>query len=231
MVAVCGTSGLDYLVTVLALMRLGYTPFLLDTSSLPVSVCVELCRKSKIKAYIYEEGIPLEQEVLESLRRDAIILPSYLLQRRDYIRNRPLGRRFSVQWTGRGTNDIVLVTHSYGEEPDLTYWKNQHLQSICSEPLGLSCLSTLPLCNATGFLICLASFSSGDTLFLYNHHVPLEAKNIMEALEVTAPQTLLTSAKEFASLLVAGMDSQCLKEQDKILLRNYGFSTSTFSES
>ena len=226
MVAVCGTSGLDYLVTIASLVRLGYAPFLLD-SSLPISTCAELCRKLGLKAYVYEGGVSNEKdrawEIWGSFCFETITPAYKMLERKDYISKQPLAQRcLGLSWTGDEANEVVLVTHSYGDEPDLTYWTNKKLSSICAEPLGLSCLTTLPLCNATGFLMCLASFSSKDTVFLYNHHVPLEAKNVMNALEATAPQTLLTTMAEFNLMCSTFMDAPCWQEQDKVILRNYG---------
>lgn len=181
-VAILGPSSLDYLVTVLALSRLGFTVLFLSTriseaayiSLLRSTNCSHICIDSSFHRTIAGVKAQLpELNVLEVLGRPDFETPS-----QDQTRQQACQQLDLNQESGK----ISWIIHSSGSTglPKPIYQTHGAALRNYENNMDMEGFITLPLFHAHGLSSVLRGFTSYKKIFMYNASIPLTSQNLLE---------------------------------------------------
>lgn len=186
------TSDLDYAITILGLVRLGYTSFLLSPR-LPVNACVALLKTANASGLLYVsqyKDIALKTAQELSLKK----LP--MLKRSEYDRSEDNTPEFLRE----GINDSeetlkrVVMLHSSGSTglPRPIHFTHKRLMVTLLTPQHLTAFQSVPLFHAHGFVTFVQGIYTRKTIYLFNGNVPQTHDTVTAAIQAAKPEIVWT---------------------------------------
>lgn len=187
-VAILGPSTIDYLVTVLALSRLGFTVLFLSTriseaayvSLLKSTKCSNICIDASFQKTIVGVQAQLpELKVLEVVSRE--IFDAEEGQQPSGADRFQQQRQFDLS---EESSKISWIIHSSGSTglPKPIYQTHAAALRNYENNMDMQGFITLPLFHAHGLSSVLRGFTSFKKIFMYNARIPLTSQNLLEIM-------------------------------------------------
>ena len=188
-VGLLGRSDFEYVITMFALSRLGYTVLLLSPR-LPVQVYVSLITNTGCDTLISSKYL---RGTVDEIARGYQLKTLMLLSMSSFVVS-ALPRRCMEHRKPSSNGDIAFILHSSGSTglPKCSYLT--HATCLHNFSLGyrLHGLLTLPLYHMHGHSCLYRTMNKRKTCFMYNASLPFTAKHLNTALDEAQPELLLT---------------------------------------
>lgn len=178
-------SGLDMVVTLLGLLRLGYGVLLLSTR-LPASAYVRLMSMVSCSTLISTDTF---KSVLDDIEAEAPVTLLSLLQRSDYIGVK--APTFKRQCNpARETNKIAVIIHSSGSTgfPKPIYLRHAQCLATFTQNFGMRAFLASPLFHSQGFYEMFRTIYSKKPLYLCNYTIPHTRQGLTAQLQYLKPE-------------------------------------------
>ncbi|KEQ72216.1 acetyl-CoA synthetase-like protein [Aureobasidium namibiae CBS 147.97] len=208
-------SGLDMVVTLLGLLRLGYGVLLLSTR-LPASAYVKLMSMVGCSTLISTGAF---RPVLDDVQAESPITLLSLLQRSDYIGVK--ASAFKRQYnTAKETNKIAVIIHSSGSTgfPKPIYLRHAQCLATFTQNFGMRAFLASPLFHSQGFYEMFRTIYSKKPLYLCNYTIPHTRQGLTFQLQYLKPE-IFNCVPYLLKLLCESEDG--IKELAKVQLVLY----------
>ena len=188
-VGMIGHSDLSYVVCMLALSRLGYTPFLLSPS-LSIPTMKDLCSKEGVITMLVGRNTDTPREMVGLFVDRILDAPT----REEYDKPDPGTRQYPLRGKDDAGSDTTLIMHSSGTsgEPRPIHWGRKRFASLFVMPLGYSLYVTVPLYHTHGFTMMFQSFFGKKICYLHDQKVKMSPGSLYAAISTADPQTIFT---------------------------------------
>jgi acyl-coenzyme A synthetase/AMP-(fatty) acid ligase len=186
---------LNYLVTIFALGRLGYTSFLISPR-LPASAVAKLLDNTNAHTLIHSQK-HYDLAVAVSKITDSSLDTHPLLSRTSYdhpqsILGLPFSRSNIDQTTEQSRRYIILHSSgSTGLPKPISYTNTRLLLTVKTSP-NLIAFQSLPFSHAHGLVTYSQALWGRKTLYLFNGHVPQTHNNLTAAILAARPEIVWT---------------------------------------
>lgn len=172
-IALLAVSDLDYVATVFALGRLGFTVLCLSTRLSPEAIC-NLLEKTNCGSMVFE---PDHQATVDKITAQRPLHTAPIFKN---YRSGPLIEIEIDLDPDFETNTSCNILHSSGSTGFPKPIRNIHKSYVynASINLGLRGFITLPLFHNHGMCSFLRALYAGKTIYFYNPHLPLSARLI-----------------------------------------------------
>ena len=183
--AIYGPSDLDYVITIFALGRLGYTTFILSPR-LPVNAIVNLLKDVNATTFLYAPPQHLETATKTAQQLPLKLLP--ILTRAQYdspsTTAPPAFARQGVDPKKENLRRLIMM-HSSGSTglPKPIHYTHARLLSTFRTAQHLTAFQSVPLFHAHGFVSFIQAIYTRRTIYLFNGHVPQTHQTIVEAIK------------------------------------------------
>ncbi|KAI4722486.1 acetyl-CoA synthetase-like protein [Aureobasidium sp. EXF-10727] len=178
-------SGLDMVVTLLGLLRLGYGALLLSTR-LAAPAYVRLMSMVNCSTLISTDAF---KSVLDDVQAEKPLTCLPLLQRSDYIGVKaPTFRR---QYNpAKETKKIAVIIHSSGSTgfPKPIYLRHAQCLATFTQNFGMRAFLASPLFHSQGFYEMFRTIYSKKPLYLCNYTIPHTRQGLMAQLQYLKPE-------------------------------------------
>ncbi|OKL61788.1 hypothetical protein UA08_02211 [Talaromyces atroroseus] len=185
-VSILGPSNLDYIVSLFALSRMGYTVLLLSTrlSTEAYANLVTLTKCTNI-AYAPPNKKAVEQ-IVEHLQIGTFAIPEFA----NYSKE-PSGPLIQSRGTLQSSHKCAFIIHSSGSTglPKPIFQTHGACISNYSTSKAYRALLTLPLFHNHGLSTFFRSLFKKKGISIYNANLPLTGKNVLETMKVTVPES------------------------------------------
>ncbi|KAG6010754.1 putative NRPS-like protein biosynthetic cluster [Claviceps maximensis] len=196
-VGVCSPTDLDYLVTIFALIRLGYTPMQLSTRLAPVAM-VKLLKmvQSPGKRHVLLYSSSLAPEKLHSLRQDLELYP--LATRDEYDHDVAVDDVVEAPRSSANTPDIsnrsCMILHSSGSTgfPKPIHYSHRKILTAANYGQDMTHFVTMPFSHSLGTISYLQAFFVRRTVFGMSGHVPQTTASLTAAMVEAKPEIVYT---------------------------------------
>lgn len=178
-------SGLDMVITLLGLLRLGYGVLLLSTR-LPASAYVRLMSMVSCSTLISTDTF---KSVLNDIEAEAPVTLLSLLQRSDYIGVK--APTFKRQYNpAKETNKIAVIIHSSGSTgfPKPIYLRHAQCLATFTQNFGMRAFLASPLFHSQGFYEMFRTIYSKKPLYLCNYTIPHTRQGLTSQLQYLKPE-------------------------------------------
>ena len=192
MVGVSSPTDLDYLVTIFALIKLGYIPFQISHRLAPEAV-IKLMNSIQQpgQRHVLLYGSGLAQEKLDTLRRGLELLP--LTTRDEYdsvteevhVPNLNDASKYDRQ---------CIILHSSGSTglPRPIDYSHRKLLAAVTYAQDANAFITLPFSHALGMMSYMQAFTKRRAIFAMSGHVPQTPATVTAALTEAQPDIVWT---------------------------------------
>ncbi|GES62865.1 NRPS-like enzyme [Aspergillus terreus] len=181
-VGLLGPSDFEYLITLLAISRLGHTVLLLSTR-IAEDAYVSLVEVTKASFLI---SYPSFNSIAQSVSKRTGIVLQPVLARENYIQHLESGSRLPpAQLDGAiEAKHITWVIHSSGStgHPKPIYQTHSGALKNYANNFGLKGFITLPLFHAHGISCLFRAMHSQKLIYMYNADLPLTSSNLLTTL-------------------------------------------------
>jgi acyl-CoA synthetase (AMP-forming)/AMP-acid ligase II len=185
-VAMLAPANLDYVITVFALSRLGYSLLLLSNrlpteayiSLLQNTGCTRIFSTPNFEKHVTAARAELKLEYFNILTKSAYDLPL------------PSGPYFTRAFDGRSENErTAFIIHSSGSTglPKPIYQNHKSALMNYSSGLGYKAFLTLPLYHNHGMSCFFRAVYSGNEIAFHNSNLPITGRNLVAAMEKIKP--------------------------------------------
>jgi acyl-CoA synthetase (AMP-forming)/AMP-acid ligase II len=187
-VALLSSSGLDVVVTIFALNRLGYATLFLSTRLAPAAHTSLLSMTKCHKIIVAESFKPTVKEIQEQYPIEQFSL----ISRKDY-------RHVSPTWSIQRQCDpvkeskkIAWIIHSSGSTgfPKPIYLSNFATLANFAKGLRLKSFTTSPLFHSHALMEMGRAMYAKRPMYLGNYAFPVTRHNLIEAMKVAKPEML-----------------------------------------
>ena len=181
---------MDYIVSLFALSRLGYTVLSLSLRITPEAI-INLLVKTNCRTIVHG-SLPHIKSSLQKVNRNYTINLVGAPTRSDY--DRPLSGDFFVREFDREEENkrTALIIHSSGSTglPKPVMLSHKALLTHPTQGSGLHNFNALPWYHLYGVSTSLQAMWMRKTAYLYNTALPLTADNLVAAMEAIRPEAL-----------------------------------------
>lgn len=199
-VALLGNSNLDYLVSIAAMTKLGWTTLLLSTRISDAAYmhlfseanCSDVIIQPEFEKTIerVKGNLPFQLKVSSMAGHD-IYDPEELKDERIPVEETAFDQDFDQVLEFDKTLWIIHSSGSTGLPKPVSISHKAVLNSARTASAGsMTSLVTVPLYHSYGSLAVTGALSCGTKIVMFNSNVPLTGPNMIEALEVTTPEQL-----------------------------------------
>jgi len=189
-VAILAPSNLDYVVSVLALSRLGHTVLFLS-NRLATEAYVSLLQKTNCH---YILGSPVTRKSIRAIQSEYTVHYLPVAEKHVYDLPSPSGPRYSRQAGGlEASKRNAFIIHSSGSTglPKPIFQTHSACLSNYSVSPGYRAFLTLPLYHNHGLSNFFRAIYSGIPIALVNASLPLSGTNLIEAMDSVEPESFL----------------------------------------
>ena len=176
-----GPSNLDYVVSLLALTRMGFSVLLLSTR-LPTEAYVSLIEKTSCQRIVASANfIHTVTSIKEAYAVQDFRLPDSTIWSRT-----PSGPRFRRETELRNEeNTVAFIVHSSGSTglPKPIFQTHRQCLSNYAVGSGMRAFVTLPLFHNHGLSTTFRGILAGKRTMLYNASLPLTNQNLVAAMK------------------------------------------------
>ncbi|KAI5205354.1 acetyl-CoA synthetase-like protein [Aureobasidium subglaciale] len=178
-------SGLDMVVTLFGLLRLGYGALLLSTR-LAAPAYARLMDMVDCSTLIFTDAF---SSIIDDVESERPLVRIDLLQRSDYIDiDAPPFRRRSDP--SKETNKIAVVIHSSGSTgfPKPIYLRHAQCLATFTQNFGMRAFLASPLFHSQGFYEMFRTIYSKKPLYLCNYTIPHTRQGLTAQLQYLKPE-------------------------------------------
>lgn len=187
-VALLAQSTIEYVISILALSRIGFSLLLLSnrlsTDAYANLLCLTGCRKMVVgQAYLTRANDVKQKSPLETFN---------IITRKQYELTEPSGPRFPYTHPGNAGQQIAFIIHSSGSTGLPKPIFQSHAACIANYLSGIPyrAFMTLPMYHNHGLSVLFRALIAGKTISLYNANLPLSGPTLVDSLRVTRPESL-----------------------------------------
>ncbi|CAO2652055.1 Nn.00g003380.m01.CDS01 [Neocucurbitaria sp. VM-36] len=186
-VGILAHSSLQFIITLLALSRLGYASLLLSTrlASPALGRLLDLTKCSVVLTTSHFH------QLLTEVRQEREVTEIEMLKHEDYYGvNAPaLKRTYDAH---KENPKQAVIIHSSGSTglPKPIYLTHRSCIAAFSTHLDRRALMTQPLFHSFGFYETFRSIYSGKPMYYYNYSLPITSKNLTDTVEYVKPELL-----------------------------------------
>ena len=178
-------SGLDMIVTLLGLIRLGYGALLLSTR-LAAPAYARLMDIANCSILV---STPAYQTVIDDVEKERTLKRLSLLQRSDYVgvKASPYQRQYDA---AKETKKIAVIIHSSGSTgfPKPIYLRHAQCLATFTQNFGLRGFLVSPLFHSQGFYELFRSIYSRKCIYLCNYLIPHTRQSLTAQLNHLKPE-------------------------------------------
>jgi len=182
-----GAADLNYIITMFALIRLGYT-VLIFSPRLTVAGYVSLMKTTSSDTIVHTDAMA---SLVSKVQEERTISPFLMCLRRDYdqVGWGSLGFRLSKDGASKR---VAYIMHSSGSSglPKPIYQTHSACLGNYASGYGLRALTTVPLYHTHGHAGLYRTMFNHGTMYMYNANLPLTSSNITRILEEVKPKIL-----------------------------------------
>ena len=189
--AILGLSDLDYLATILGLIRLGYTVLLLSTR-LALQAYRALLDQTGARTIASSAQYA---SVVAGIQQEHTLRPIPILSSRDYDGSSPNIRPFAAPWgTSADGKKHCFIIHSSGSTglPKPIFQTHGACLANYSSGFPLRGFISLPLYHNHGLSCFFRAIHSRNEISFFNTGFPLTGPNLAEAMEDVKPEILFS---------------------------------------
>lgn len=199
-VALLGLSNLDYIVTMAAVTKLGWTALLLSTRISDVAYrhllaktnCSDVILQSDFEKTIerVKEDFPFPLNIISMAEPD-IYDPEELRGEQIPVEETVFDRGLDYALEAEKPAWIIHSSGSTGlpKPVDTTHKASLNSGQIIMSG-SMTSMLTLPLFHAYGLMVVAGAFATGKKIIIFNPYIPLTGPNVVEALKVTNPEQI-----------------------------------------
>ncbi|KAK8196824.1 hypothetical protein IWZ00DRAFT_183202 [Phyllosticta capitalensis] len=187
-VAMIGPSNLDYVISLLALSRMGFTVLFLSTR-LHTEAYVSLLQKTNCTKIVASDKF---SPVIDSIQSVYPLRKFPLLDRSLYTKRNPTESRFQRSTELVKEEDcIAFIVHSSGSTglPKPIFQTHRSCLSNYALGSGMRAFVTLPLFHNHGLATTFRGIVANKRTVLYNAELPLTNANLVTAMELADPES------------------------------------------
>lgn len=180
-VALLGPSNLDYIVSILALSRMGFAVLFLSTR-LPSNAYIKLLEETECTRMV---ASPKFTQAVAGIK-ESYALQSFDLPDQNVWARPPSASRFERQTELVGEEDtIAFIVHSSGSTglPKPIYQTHRQCLSNYATGSGMRAFVTLPLFHNHGLATMFRGMVTGKRTAVYNANLPLTNGNLVSAMQ------------------------------------------------
>ena len=190
-IGLLGLSSFEYIVTMFALSRLGYTVLILSPR-LPAHAYVSLLDETRCNKLVISTDLNL---VVPQIRQKRQLKSLSIISRNDFEMDRTTEREISEECRKATlSRNTAFIMHSSGSTGVPKCIHLTHVACLHNFAMGypLECFLTLPVYHMHGHSSLYRAMYQRKTCFIYNASLPLTDINLIRALEAVQPELLLT---------------------------------------
>lgn len=179
-------SSLDYVASLFALSRLGYSVLLLS-NRLSTEAYVSLLQKTKCQRIF---TTPQFDRSISAIQATYEIKVFPVADKPSYDRSKPSGPYFSRTFDGpSASRSILWIIHSSGSTglPKPIFQTQSAALGNYSSGLPYKAFLTLPLYHNHGMSCLFRAFFAGNEIAMFNANLPLTGPNLITAMEKLHP--------------------------------------------
>lgn len=185
-VAILAPANLDYVITIFALSRLGYSLLLLS-NRLPTVAYISLLQGTQCHRIVSTQNVQkhITAAQIEWKLESFLIIPKHA-----YNLSYPSGPYFKRAFDGPSESErIAFIIHSSGSTglPKPTYQNYKSALTNYSGGLGYRAFLTLPLFHNHGISCFFRAVYSGSEIAFFNSNLPMTSSNLIAAMEKVNP--------------------------------------------
>ncbi|KAG6361850.1 hypothetical protein INS49_010079 [Diaporthe citri] len=187
-IALLATSNLDYVASMLALSRMGFSVLFLSTR-LTTGAYVNLLRLTGSRKLVVGKDFKTAGEQI----KEQYPLSSYsIVERSEYDLDKPSGPRFPYTRPANASQQISFIVHSSGSTglPKPIYQTHSACLANYSSGIPYRAFLMLPLFHNHGISVTFRGLIAGNKISMYNANLPLAGSTLIESLKATQPQSL-----------------------------------------
>ncbi|KAB8264645.1 putative NRPS-like enzyme [Aspergillus pseudonomiae] len=185
-ISILGPSNLDYIVSLFALSRMGYSILLLSTR-LSTEVYSSLLALTECTDIVYaQSNKKAVEKVVKHSPASIFLIPEF-----SEYSNGPSSVPSQAYRTPQASQKWAFIVHSSGSTglPKPMFQTQGACISNYSTSKGYRALLTLPLFHNHGLSTFFRSLFKRKLVAIFNANLPLTGKNILETLKVAAPES------------------------------------------
>ncbi|KAL3421602.1 male sterility protein [Phlyctema vagabunda] len=189
-VAVLAPSDLDYVTSLFALSRLGFSILLLS-NRLATEAYVSLLQQTNCSHLVYSGSY---QKLASDIKAEIVVTLYPITTHAQYNLANPSSIRTSYQVPDPstfGTDRVAFITHSSGSTglPKAILQTHKKCLIGYSSKFEYRPFLTMPLYHNHGLFTFFRSIYNGKEIALYNANLPLSGSNLIEAIEAVKPDS------------------------------------------
>ncbi|EXJ73779.1 uncharacterized protein A1O5_03541 [Cladophialophora psammophila CBS 110553] len=191
MIALLGLSDVEYMITMFALSRLGYTVFLLSPR-LATEAYISLLKETGCQTICYD---PTLEATVRNIRDVESLRSLRILKRSDFhdaAISIPSFERSDLSTSTR--QKMAFILHSSGSTglPKPIYQTHQACLENFAKGHALLALLTVPLYHTHGHACLYRAFFKRTTIYFMNARLPLTSTNVISVMEAVRPAIIFT---------------------------------------
>ncbi|KAF2644124.1 acetyl-CoA synthetase-like protein [Massarina eburnea CBS 473.64] len=192
-VALFAPSNVDFVVSLFALSRLGYTVLCLSLRLAPIAI-INLLRQAECSTIVHGYSPHIEsmvQEVAQEVPLQTLHTPA----RKVYWAQKNEGPMFKREYSrDEETNRIALVMHSSGSTglPKPVFLSHKNVLCHPVQGAGVDNFGALPLYHMYGISTMLQAMYMRRIAYMFNQSLPMTSDNLIAAIEAIRPQAIHT---------------------------------------
>ncbi len=191
-VGILAPSNVDFVVTLFALSRLGYTVLTLSLRIPPVAI-VNLLKQTNCNIIAGGDTQQIS-DTIAAVRVERSLKKLVLPNRAQYGRARPSNESPFVRQFDRETeaDEIAVIMHSSGSTglPKSVSLSHRNILTHPVQGAGLSNFGALPLYHIYGLSTTLQAMYMRKIANMFSASLPMTADNLMTAIEATQPEII-----------------------------------------
>ncbi|CAF9941432.1 MAG: hypothetical protein ALECFALPRED_009109 [Alectoria fallacina] len=190
-IGLLGLSSFEYIVTMFALSRLGYTVLILSPR-LPAHAYESLLDETRCNTLVISPDLNL---AVDQIRQKRQLKSLSIISKNDFEMARSTGReRSGERRKATLSRNTAFIMHSSGSTGLPKCIHLTHAACLHNFSMGypLECFLTLPVYHMHGHSSLYRAMYQRKTCFIYNASLPLTDINLIPALEAVHPELLLT---------------------------------------
>lgn len=186
MIAILAPTSLDYVTSLFALSRLGYSLLLLS-NRLATEAYVSLLRKTQCHRLF---STPNFEKQVAAIQKEMELEPYQVVDQSSYDIPIPSGPYFTRHYDGpAASKSIALIIHSSGSTGLPKPIFQTHAAALNNYKSGLTyrAFLTLPLYHNHGMSTMMRGLYSGYEVSMINANLPMTGPNLLAAMEALRP--------------------------------------------
>jgi acyl-CoA synthetase (AMP-forming)/AMP-acid ligase II len=202
----------DFVVSLFALSRLGYTVLCLSLRLAPVAI-INLLNQAKCNTIVHGRSQQIESMIRE-VSQEVPLRTLHTPGRENYEVQKDREPRFKrVYNRDEETNRIALVMHSSGSTglPKPVFLSHKNVLCHPVQGSGVDNFGALPLYHMYGISTMLQAMYMRRVAYMFNQALPMTADNLIAAIQAARPQAIHTVPYALGLLAEKPRGVECLK--------------------